>query len=61
MRRMLLELPEEFKPMEVLFTIHQLGKSITKLLPLHKKKKKRREVTLSHSLHLNLTNKRKNP
>jgi len=45
MRRMLLELPEEFKPMEVLFTIHQLGKSITKLLPLHKKKKKRKEET----------------
>ena len=61
-----LELTERSKLTEDSFTIHQLMKSIIKLrkrshlLP-KKKKRKLKEVKLSHSLHPNLTNKRKNP
>jgi len=62
-RRTPLELIERFKLMEDSFTIHQLGINITMLLrnhllPKRKKRRKKEETKLSHSPHLNLTNKK---
>jgi len=59
MRRTKLELPDGFKNLEVSFTTHQL---LRNTVSSPKKKKKRKKVVkLSHSPHLNLINKRKNP
>ena len=59
MRRTKLELLDGFKNPEVSFTIHQLPRD-TMSSP-KKKKKRKKVVKLSHSPHLNLINKRKNP
>ena len=62
-RRTMLELLDGFKNLEVSFTTHQLLRNTVATVSLKQRKKKRKlkEVKLSHSLHLNLTNKRKNP
>jgi hypothetical protein len=58
-RRTKLELPDGFKNLEVSFTTHQLSRN-TVSSPKKKNKRKKEEM-LSHTPHLNLTNKRKNP
>jgi len=60
-RRTLSELPDGFKNLEVLFTTHQLLRNTVSTVLPKKKKRKLKVVKLSHSLHLNLTSKRKNP
>jgi len=60
-RRTLSELLDGFKNLEVLFTTHQLLRNTVSTVLPKKKKRKLKVVKLSHSLHLNLTSKRKNP
>jgi len=59
-RRTLSELLDGFKNLEVSFTTHQLLRNMVSTVSLKKKKRRKKEMR-SHSLHLNLTNKRKNP
>ena len=59
MRRTKLELPDGFKNLEVSFMTHLLSRNT---VSSPKKKEKRKKVAkLSHSPHLNLIKKRKNP